>query len=159
MPRSKSTPPARASPSTQELGESLDFLRTLWSLTHELRAMSKRMRSQLGLTGPQRLVLRILGETPDLSASVLADLIELHPSTLTGILRRLEERGLIARGSHPHDARRAVLRLTPMGQRLNRTREHTVEAAVSRSLAELDRTTVRTTQRALDVVIAHLRRS
>ena len=153
MPRQKRT--ARAPAPAQELGENLEFLRTLWSLTHELRAMSKRMRSRLGLTGPQRLVVRILGSTPDLSATELAELIELHPSTLTGILRRLEERGVIARGSHPHDARRAVLRLTAAGQRMNRSNEHTVEAAVSQALAALDRPTIRTTKRALVVICSN----
>ena len=151
--------PARERTPAQQLEESLDFLRTLWALTHELRAMSKRMRSRLGLTGPQRLVIRILGSTPDLSATELAKLIELHPSTLTGILRRLEQRSLIARGSHPHDARRAVLRLTAAGQRMNRKNEHTVEAAVARALARLDRTTIGTTKHALGAVIEQLRRS
>jgi DNA-binding MarR family transcriptional regulator len=157
MPGRKRT--AREPTPAQELGESIEFLRTLWSLTHELRALSKRMRSRLGLTGPQRLVIRILGSTPDLSATELAELIELHPSTLTGILRRLEERGFIARGSHPHDARRAVLRLTAAGLRMNRKNEHTVEAAVSRALGRLDRSTIGTTKRALDAVIEQLRRS
>ena len=161
MPRKLRSPRAAAPPATaaHELGESLDFLRTLWSLTHELKAMSKRMRSRIGLTGPQRLVVRVLGQIPDLSASALADLIRLHPSTLTGVLRRLEERGLIARGAHPHDARRAVLRLTAAGQRLNKSSEHTVEAAVTRSLAKLDASTIRTTIRALEVVIANLQKS
>ncbi len=161
MPRKPRTTRASVQPITPvpPLGESLEFLRTLWSLTHELKAMSKRMRSRLGLTGPQRLVIRVLGQMPDLSASALADVIRLHPSTLTGVLRRLEERKLIARSAHPHDARRAVLRLTAAGQRLNRSAEHTVEAAVTRSLAKLDRATIRTTTRALDVVIANLRAS
>jgi DNA-binding MarR family transcriptional regulator len=157
MPRPTRTARAPAPPPTPTLGDSLDFLRTLWSLTHELRTMSKRMRSRIGLTGPQRLVIRVLGELPDLSASALADLIRLHPSTLTGILRRLEQRKLIVRGAHPHDGRRAVLRLTPAGLRLNKSSEHTVEAVVTRALAGLDAGAVRTTTRSLDAVIAHLR--
>src|SRR5262249_10104350 len=36
----------------------LDFMRLLWSIEHDLQRMSKRMKGELGITGPQRLVLR-----------------------------------------------------------------------------------------------------
>ncbi|MEU7868905.1 MarR family transcriptional regulator [Dactylosporangium sp. NPDC049140] len=38
-----------------------------------------------------------------------------RPTTLTGILDRLEQRGLLARGPHEHDRRTVVVRLTPDG--------------------------------------------
>ena len=148
----------RPAPAPPALGQSLEFMRILWALTHELHAASKRMRSSLGVTGPQRIVIRILGRAPDLSAGALAELLQLHPSTLTGVLKRLEDRGLITRASDPADARRAVLRLTAAGRRVDRGSKHTVEAAVARALARLDEPTVRAAARALSAVIEQVRK-
>ena len=65
------------------LDETLEFLQALWALDHGLQTVSKRMKGELGLTGLQRLVLRILGRNPRLSAGELSRTLHLHPSTLT----------------------------------------------------------------------------
>src|SRR5262249_15595273 len=93
------------------LDPALDFLRLLWSIEHGLHRLSRKMERELGITGPQRLVLRVVGRFPDVSASELADLVRLHPSTITGILQRLVSRGLLVRDRDPHDTRRTRLRL------------------------------------------------
>src|SRR5580692_8111883 len=82
----------------------LDFMRLLWSVEHGLQRMSKRMESQLGITGPQRLVLRVVGKFPGLSAGELAHIVRLHPSTITGILQRLVAKGFLARQRDPGDS-------------------------------------------------------
>src|ERR1700726_1865441 len=81
----------------------LDFMRLLWSIEHGLQRMSKRMEADLGITGPQRLVLRIVGQFPGLSAGELAGIVRLHPSTITGILQRLVTSGLLERERDPAD--------------------------------------------------------
>jgi DNA-binding MarR family transcriptional regulator len=126
-----------------ELGPVLDFMRALWALDHALQSASKRMEGTLGVTAPQRLVLRIVGRFPGASAGEVAAILHLHPSTLTGILKRLEERGLVTRRADPADARRALLRLTARGRRLNGLRDGTVEAAVRRALSKLPAAKVR----------------
>ena len=82
----------------------LDFLRLLWSIEHGLQRMSKRMEGELGITGPQRLVLRMVGRFPDVSAGDLAHIVRLHPSTITGILHRLVRTGLLERKRDPATA-------------------------------------------------------
>ena len=82
-------------------GETLEFMRLLWAIDHGLQRRSKRMAKTLGLTGPQRLVVRMLGRYPGISAGQLAQVLHLHPSTLTGILRRLERRGWLTRRRRP----------------------------------------------------------
>jgi DNA-binding MarR family transcriptional regulator len=116
------------------LPPALDFMRALWALDHAFQSASKRMETRLGVTSPQRLVVRILGRHPGLSAGAVADLLHLHPSTLTGILKRLEKRGLVARRADPRDARRALLVLTARGKAVDALRSGTVEAAVRRVL-------------------------
>src|SRR5258705_7135140 len=96
----------------EQVGETLRFMQRLWDLTHALDKRSKRMAKHLGVTGPQRLVVRVLGQTPRLAANEIAATLGMHPSTLTGILQRLERDRLIVRESDPDDGRRMRFRLT-----------------------------------------------
>src|SRR5437763_8985496 len=74
-------PSARHAPTVERsLDPVMDFMRLLWSIEHGLQRMSKRMENALGITGPQRLVLRVVGRFPDISARELAYLVRLHPS-------------------------------------------------------------------------------
>ncbi len=109
-------------------------MRLLWGLVHALQKVSKRMAQDLGVTGPQRLVLRVVGLFPGLSAGELAAILHVHPSTLTGVLQRLAAQKLIARGGDPSDRRRAVLHLTTRGALVNASHEGTVETAVGAAL-------------------------
>jgi DNA-binding MarR family transcriptional regulator len=105
-------PPARKAPKkevpAEGLGEVLDFMKLLWAVNHGLEASSKQLEARTGVTGPQRLVIRLVGKYPGVTAGRLADILHLHPSTLTGVLRRLEQRGMLERKADPADARRAL---------------------------------------------------
>ena len=135
-----------------ELEPVLDFMRLLWSVEHGLQRISKRMENDLGITGPQRLVLRIVGRFPDMSAGELAHIVRLHPSTITGILRRLVERGLIERKSDPGDSRRARLRVKPSALPFTRASPRTVEKAVTRALDQAGASNVRAARKVLTAV-------
>ena len=127
----------------RELGSVLDFMRALWALDHALQSASKRMEAARGVTAPQRLVVRIVGRFPGISAGEVAEILHLHPSTLTGVLGRLESRGLLARRPDPGDGRRALLDLTARGRGVDRLREGTVETAVRKGLRRLPPSAVR----------------
>ena len=114
-----------------------DFIRTLWALDHALQSASKRLEVRAGITAPQRFVVRIVGRYPGVSAGELSEILHLHPSTLTGVLRRLVDRGLLERRPDPADARRALLHLSTKGRALDTLRNGTVEAAVRRALGRL----------------------
>jgi MarR family transcriptional regulator, organic hydroperoxide resistance regulator len=131
------------------LGETLEFMRLLWAVDHGLQKGSKRMAATLGVTGPQRLVIRIVDRFPGISAGRLASVLHLHPSTLTGILRRLERRGFITRRQDPRDGRRAVLGLSAEGRRLDVEAPGTIESVMKTALATLPRTDVLAARRAL----------
>jgi DNA-binding MarR family transcriptional regulator len=118
-----------------ELDGTLEFMRMFWQIAHGLESTSKRMSRTLAVTGPQRLVIRILGQFEELSAGQLARVMCVHPSTLTGVLRRLEERSLIARRRDPEDGRRALFGLTNRGRQIDAVKSGTVEAVVRRVLA------------------------
>src|SRR4051812_1510137 len=110
-------------------------MQVLWAVAHGLESASKRMHSRLGITGPQRLVLRIVGHHGRISAGQLAEVLHIHPSPLTGMLRRLEQAELLRRESDPFDRRRALLELTRRGMRLNDQRQGTIEEAIAQVLS------------------------
>ena len=131
---------AKSSPSNfeaQSLGEVLSFMRLLWAVVHGIESTSKQMQSEIGVTGPQRLALRLVGHYAQLSPGALAELMHVHKSSLTGVLRRLERSRLIARKGDPADRRRSILTLTVKGRALNGRRAGTVEASVRRTLAAM----------------------
>jgi DNA-binding MarR family transcriptional regulator len=124
-------------------------MRLLWSIEHGLQRVSKRMEAEIGITGPQRLVLRIVGQFPGLSAGEVADIVRLHPSTLTGILRRLVDRGLLERKRDPGDGRRARLRLKRRAQVHTHVAPGTVEMAVTEVLRRVGAGKVRAARQVL----------
>ena len=122
-----------------DLPDVLQFMRLLWQLEHALQKTSKHMAGRLGVTGLQRLVIRILGLFPEVSAGEIATILHVHPSTLTGVFNRLKQQGLIARSADRRDRRRALLTLTARGRRLNALKKGTVEAGVRRALRDVSR--------------------
>jgi DNA-binding MarR family transcriptional regulator len=131
------------------LSPELEFMRLLWAVEHGLQTTSKRMARRIGVTGPQRLALKLIGQFPSIAPSELAGLLRLHPSTVTGVLARLERRALIERHAHSHDARRVHLFVTASGRRMNRPIPGTVEEAVKRLLIRVGRHRVAVAERVL----------
>lgn len=125
------------------LGEVLEFLRALWALNHALESTSRRMKSRLGVTGPERMVVRLVGRYPGISAGDLARILHVHPSTLTGLLKRLAARGVLSRRVDAGDARRALFSLTRRGAPLDSMKRGTAEAAIRVALRSLPAREVR----------------
>lgn len=119
------------------LGRSLEMLRRTWEVDHAVQHLSRSMATRLGITGPQRLVLRVLGKRPRIAAGELAALLHLDASTMTGHIRKLEELGLLERRTAEDDARRAVLSLTTRGKKLDVNTPGTIEAAMESVLASM----------------------
>jgi DNA-binding MarR family transcriptional regulator len=140
----------------RRLPEVLEFMELLWAIVHGLDRASKRMSHQIGVTGPQRLVLRVVGLFPGMSAGDLAKVLHLHPSTITGVLQRLTGQRLLVRSDDPRDRRRALLGLTPRGTRVNSVRLGTVEAAVGAALLGVSAREQAATRRVLARLALHL---
>lgn len=141
-----------------ELEGVLGFLRMLWALDHGLQLVSKRMEAERGVTGQQRLMLRIVGQHPRLSPSQLAATMHLDPSTVTGIVKRLEKRGLVKRLPDPGDGRRVIIGLTEQGRRVNASAVRTVEALVEKALAVFPRAKIEATEEVLKTLTNVLER-
>jgi MarR family transcriptional regulator, organic hydroperoxide resistance regulator len=139
-----------------DLPDVLQFMQLLWAVVHGVEKTSKRMTGAIGVTGPQRLVVRVVGLFPGMSAGDLAAILHVHPSTLTGVLQRLATQRLLLRVDDPRDRRRAILRLSARGARVNAARDGTVESAVADALegvSDRDRAAAR---RVLEALARHL---
>jgi DNA-binding MarR family transcriptional regulator len=90
-----------------------------WSLIEDLivaaKAQFMTLAREFELAPPQLLALRALDPGDPLPMSELAGGMHLDNSTVTGIVDRLEERGLVERRTAPHDRRVRMLVLTEAG--------------------------------------------
>jgi DNA-binding MarR family transcriptional regulator len=90
------------------------------ALRQFLRRSERTARSS-GLTPQRHLLLLMIKGAPDLSeqstVTELSDRLQLAQSTVTELVRRAEEAGLLAREQSANDARVAHLRLTEEGER------------------------------------------
>jgi len=84
----------------------------------------------LELTASEMNVLANLAERGELTISELGSAAGSRPTTLTGVLDRLERRGDIVRAAHATDRRAVIVRLTPAG--------HATAANVRAAIAELE---------------------
>lgn len=136
----------------------LAFLRELWSLNHALERASKRMHATHGVTAQQRMVLRLIGKRPGITARELTDILHVDGGTLSIALKRLEARGLVARRADAGDKRRAMLSLTAKGKRLDTPSSGLVERAINDALASSRAADVRGTRAFLRRVVELLER-
>jgi DNA-binding MarR family transcriptional regulator len=91
----------------------VDDLRRVFQVVH---GYSKRAERVAGLTGPQLWAVKVLAESSPIRVSELAKRMYLHPSTVVGILDRLESRGLAVRSRSLPDRRAVAVSLTGQGR-------------------------------------------
>jgi DNA-binding MarR family transcriptional regulator len=141
---------------SEELGSTLEFMRSLWSLNHALEVTSKSMEARLGVTAQQRMLVRIVGKFPGTTPSHIAELLHVHRATVSVALNRLERRGIVKRGRDTVDYRRVTVNLTKRGKALDVPASGTVESAVARLLKEASGRDIAAVQRAMQGLIEAL---
>ena len=130
----------------------------LWELGHGLNQTSKAMLGRHGVTGPQRLVLRVAQRSEPVGLAELARVLRLHPASVTRLARSLERRKFLRRVRHPTDRRRLMVELGPAGRQVVRRRAGTVESAVRAALDAASPADVEATLRVLRELAGRLAR-
>ncbi len=87
-------------------------------IVQALRASSRWAEQHVGLSGAQLFVLQKLAETPRVSVNELAARTHTHQSSVSTVVSRLVEQGLVRRIRSTTDARRAELSLAPRARRV-----------------------------------------
>ena len=108
--------------------------------------------SELELSPTQCHVLHLLEPGQPLPMGRLAQTLACHASNVTGLVDRLEARGLVERRLSPQDRRVKVLQLTSQGSRL---RAHMLRRMTTgaRPLSRLSRPQQRTLVEILEVLV------
>ena len=132
------------------LSPALDFLQQLWQLNHALEKLSSRMEKRIGVTAPQRMIIRCIGKYPGIAPSQLAALLHLDPGTISATLSRLEDKGFVVRKRDRQDKRRVSLGLTARGRKLDRPTSGTVEHGMERMLEGAQPRDIAATRKLLD---------
>src|SRR5947209_20535391 len=104
--------PSRAS------GKADEFWPTLVEFALGLRGWWLALCADLDLTPAQGQALRILDPDLPVAMSTLAEAMFCDASNITGIVDKLESRGLIARQAAEHDRRIKMLGVTALGRDL-----------------------------------------
>ncbi len=93
----------------------MDNIRRVFQILNE---QSQRIKQETGLTGPQLWAIRAVHEHGPINISDIAKRMYLHPTTVLGIIDRLEARGLVSRNRSKDDRRVIWLELTQSGKDL-----------------------------------------
>ena len=79
---------------------------------------SKKLVKRVGLTGPQLVILQEISNQGEVTAGEIARAVSLSQATVTGILERMEKRGLLARQRSDRDKRRIMVSITATGEQV-----------------------------------------
>jgi DNA-binding MarR family transcriptional regulator len=102
-----------AGKASADAAETLDAFRRL---VRALRESSREAEKRAGVSGAQLFVLQQLSHGETLSMTELARRTLTHPSSVSVVVARLFEAGLVARARSEDDARRVDLKLTRKGR-------------------------------------------
>ena len=136
-------------------------LKILQSIRRIMRAVdihSRKLRARCELTGPQLVCLSAVTDRGPLTVSAIADLVYLSPSTVVGILDRLEKRGLVQRERDTRDRRVVNIEVTSTGRRVVKRAPSALQDglhAALKSLPRLEQATIAfSLQRVVDLMEA-----
>jgi len=116
---------------------------------HALRKAFDRRAFGLGVTRAQWKVLFRLERRPGLRQIELADMLDIEPITLSRIVDRLEEAGLVERQPDPADRRAWRLHVTAAAQPLIEKLRVIADEMIAEAFAGIDPKDIETTRQVL----------
>jgi DNA-binding MarR family transcriptional regulator len=107
------------------------------SIVRALRINTRAIELKMGISLAQLFVLQQLSERSASSLNELADRTATHQSSVSVVVRRLVERGLVSRTSSAADKRRIEIELTPQGRELLRGAPTTIQMQLMSAMDRL----------------------
>ena len=130
----------------REIADVLDNLRRVFKVVHRY---SKRAEKVGGMTGPQVWAMKVLAESAPIRVTDLARRMYLHPSTVVGILDRLEQQTLVTRTRSKKDHRVVTISLTAKGRETVAKVPQIAQGLLLKGLKELSDKDLQTTSEGL----------
>ena len=96
---------------------SILILQSIRKIIRAIDQHSRKLRSEFNITIPQLITLNNIADNPGITLAKLANLIHLSPSTLVGILDRLELKELVIKKRGVEDRRQVQINITHKGKK------------------------------------------
>lgn len=119
-----------------ELEHCINFILT--KVQQSVQQFFKGELEQFGITPGQYMVLKCLWDENGTTVKQMADRLQLDSSTITGILDRLENKGMIKRKHDLIDRRALCVVLTPKGKALEKSVNQAIINANHKVLGSLE---------------------
>ena len=122
--------------------------RILKSLRRIIRAVdihSKKLNKDYNVTTPQMICLYVIAQSSGITQLELAREVDLGASTVTGVLDRLEAKGLVTRTRQVPDRRKVLVTITECGLELTKSAPALLQTQLMESLlkhSELEQATI-----------------
>jgi DNA-binding MarR family transcriptional regulator len=134
-----------SSPETASQQYDLRILRALRRITRSIALHSRQLAAVSHITAPQLMCLRTVIQLGPITSTAISREIHVSPSTVVGILDRLEDKGLVRRERGREDRRTVFITPTEAGAALAREapsplQKHLAEAL--NALPELEQVTI-----------------
>lgn len=122
-------------------------------ITREYQPLLDRLK----ITYPQYLVLMVLWENDSLSVNDIAKRLILNTNTITPLLKRMENQGLISRKRSGDDERKVLVQLTEKGKDLQEKASGIPEELINRlSISDLKQEDLLKLRDSLNTIISFL---
>ena len=127
---------AKPNSSDVAVSETMQSLRRIFKA---IENYSREVSREYGITGPQLWALKTISQNENLSLSELGKGMFLHPSTITGLVDRLEKRGFVLRKRDREDRRVINIQLTAKGATLVKKSPNPIQGRMIHGLRRLKR--------------------
>jgi len=117
-----------------------EIMESLRRIIKSLQDYSQTVFSHFGITGPQLWALKTIYQMGSLSLGELSKGMYSHPSTVSGVVDRLERKGYVVRDRTDKDRRVVNVRLTPKGKMIVKKAPNPVQGKMIYGLRKLKKT-------------------
>jgi DNA-binding MarR family transcriptional regulator len=143
-------------PATRDVA---DIVQGLRRITRAIELYSQDVQRSYGLTGPQLWALKNLQRAGPLTPNRLADSLAVDQSSVSGLLRRLEEKGLVHRARMAEDQRSVRIELTAEGRSLARRAPEAAQGRLLHGLSNMSPARVQALRRSIETLVGAMEAS
>jgi DNA-binding MarR family transcriptional regulator len=115
------------------------IMQSLRRIFKAIQDYSHEVSKHYGITGPQLWVIKTISLNGKLSLGNLGKRMYLQPSTITGLIDVLEQKGYLSRVRDREDRRVVKVQLTPRGQQLAKKTPNPAQGKMIYGLTKLKR--------------------
>lgn len=138
--------------------EYTDVLINIRKIIRSINLESKRIEKEYGISIPQYLCLNLLSNHSEYRATAkeIGDYLNLNPSTVTGIISRLERKGYVAKLPNELDKRSSFIYLTALGAKMANSIPNLLHEKLTDKLKKLPEEELMKLQEALGLLVGFM---